>query len=80
MLLIKMLFIKKAFNAVFWFSKNKEMILPHEFIFVFFRYFIGAMLTEKPCQKWGVRKNNKKGDGNIGGLSIEEGTQTFCAL
>ena len=27
-----------------------------------------------------VQKNIKKGDGHVGGLSIEAGVQTFCTL
>ena len=33
---------KKACSVVFQSSKNEEMTLLHEFIFVFIQYFIGA--------------------------------------
>ena len=70
---MKVLFIKKVFNVVFGSSKNEEIIcLPHEFIFVFIRYFIGAILMEKSCQNWGVREKYKTGDGHIG-VVIEGG-------
>ena len=52
--------------------------MPQEFIFVFIRYFIGAILMEKSCQKW--RFGEKRGNGHIGGLSLEGGVQTFCTL
>ena len=42
---------KKAFHIVLKSSKNEEITLPHEFIFVFIQYFIGVMLLEKSCQK-----------------------------
>ena len=58
---MKVLFIKKASNAVFQSSKNEEITFPHEFIFVFIRYFTGVILSEKSCQKRGVRKKYKKG-------------------
>ena len=47
---------KKAFNAIFQSSRNEEIILPHEFISVFIRYFIRTILMELSSQKWGVRK------------------------
>ena len=37
-------------------SKNEEMRLSHEFVFVFIQYFIEAILSEKSCQKWGLWK------------------------
>ena len=49
-----MLLLKKACNIAFKSSKNEEIILPHEVIFVFICYFTGAILSEKSCQKWGV--------------------------
>ena len=33
---------KKTFNVVLKSSENEEITLPHEFIFVFIWYFIGA--------------------------------------
>ena len=42
MLFIKVLFTKKACSVVFQSSKNEEMTLLHEFIFVFIQYFSGA--------------------------------------
>ena len=61
MLLIKLSFIKKAFNFNFQSSKNEETTLPYEFIFVFISYFIGAILTEKSCQKHGGNSHIKGG-------------------
>ena len=52
---------KKVFNHVFKSSKNEEITLPHEFNFFFVWYFIGAVLLENSCQKWGVQKKYKKG-------------------
>ena len=73
MLLIKVLLVKKASYIDFWFSKNEEITLPPEFIFVFIWYFYGAILLEKSCQKGRGRGVIKiKGDGHIGGLSIEK--------
>ena len=37
------------------------MAFPHEFTFVFILYFIGTILSEKSCRKWGVWKEYKKG-------------------
>ena len=54
-LLLKVLYIKKACNTVSQSPKNGEITLPHEFIFVFIRYFNGAVSSEKSCQKQGVR-------------------------
>ena len=34
--------------------------MPHESIFVFIWYFIGVILLKNSCQKWGVRKKDKK--------------------
>ena len=42
-------------------------------MFVLIRYFIGAILSEKSCQKHGVWKKYKKGDSHIGELYIEGG-------
>ena len=41
-------------------SKNEKITLPQEFIFVFIRYFIGAMLLKQSCQKRGFRKKIKR--------------------
>ena len=62
---------KKACSVVFQTSKHEETTLPHEFIFVFSRYFIEVILLKKSCQKRGVRKKDKKGNGHIVGLCIE---------
>ena len=67
----KSVIYKKAFNIDFYSSKNEEITVPHEFIFVFTRYFIGAILLEKSCQKHGVWKKYKKGDRHVRGLPIE---------
>ena len=71
----KQVVYKKAFNLVFKSSKTEEITLLHEFIFVFIWYFIGAILLEKSCQKWGIQKKNIKR-----GMSIYRGAQTFCML
>ena len=34
-------------------------------LFLFIRYFVGAILSKKSCQKRGFRKKDKKGDGHI---------------
>ena len=41
-------------------SKNEKITLPQEFIFVFIRYFIGAMLL-KVLPKAGLQKKDQKG-------------------
>ena len=56
-----MLLIEKVYNVVFWSSKNEEITLPQEFIFEFIRYFIGAILPKKSCQKWEVLSKDKRG-------------------
>ena len=55
------LLTKKASNVVFQFSKNEEITLPHELIFAFIRYFTGAILSKKSCEKWEVLKRDKRG-------------------
>ena len=46
--------------------------MQHDFIFIFIWYFIGAILSENSCQKHAtLRKNIKRGDSHIGGLSLE---------
>ena len=73
MLLIKVLLVKKASYIDFWFSKNEEITLPPEFIFVFIWYFYGAILLEKSCQKGRGRGGHKnKGGWPYRGLSIEK--------
>ena len=52
---------KRAFSIVFKSSKNEKITFLHSCIFVFIWYFIGAILSEKSCQKWGVWKEYKKG-------------------
>ena len=46
------------------------MTLPDEFIFMFIRYFNRVILLEKSCQKRGVWKKYKKGDGLMGGGGV----------
>ena len=61
-LLVKLLFKKSIFEIVFQSSKDEEEItLPHEFIFVFIQYFIGAILLGKAYQKQGIQKKMLKG-------------------
>ena len=61
MLLIKVLFIKKHITLFISLLKMKKPTLPHEFIFVFIRYFTGAILSEKFCQKRSFQKKYNKG-------------------
>ena len=51
-----------SFNTryCYYFESNLSL---YEFIFVFTSYIIGAMLLEKCCRKWGVRKKCLKGGG-----------------
>ena len=56
MLLIKVLFIKKAFKLFFKSSKNEEITLPDEFIFVFIQYFIEAIMWESLAKNGGFGK------------------------
>ena len=51
-----LLIAKKACNIVLQSSKHEEITYLYEFIFVFTSYIIGAILLEKCCRKWGVRK------------------------
>ena len=67
---MKVSFIKKHVVLFFRLLKMKKQ-LCHEFIFVFSRYFIEVILLKKSCQKRGVRKKDKKGNGHIVGLCIE---------
>ena len=55
-LLMKVLFMKKVCNVVFQSSKNEEMTLPHEFIFLLIRYFIGTKLSRKFVKSDGFSK------------------------
>ena len=73
---------KKAFNVVFWSSKNEEITVPDEFIFVFMMYFIGAILSEKSCRKQRVQKKYEKGGMAIqgGGGVYKKGVRTSCTL
>ena len=43
---------------MFLVSKDEEITMPNEFIFVFFWYFIGPILSKKSCQKWGIQKKD----------------------
>ena len=52
---------KRAFNVALRSSKNEKTTLPHKFIFAFISCFIGAIFSEKSCQKLGVWKEYKKG-------------------
>ena len=74
---------KKAFNVVFQSSKNEEITVPDEFIFVFIMYFIGAILSEKSCRKQRVQKKYEKGgmaiQGGEGGV-YQKGVRTSCTL
>ena len=42
-------------------------------MFVFIRYLIGAIFSEKSCQKHRIWKKYEKEDSPVGGLPIEEG-------
>ena len=66
MLLVKVLFIKKYVTWFFKSSKKKERTLPHEFIFVFIRYFVGAILLKSVAKSRRFRKKIKRGDGHTG--------------
>ena len=66
MLLIKVLFVKKACNIIFLVLKNEEITLPNEFMFVFTWNFNGAIFSEESSQKWEVLKKCKRGDDHIG--------------
>ena len=65
---IELLLIKRACNINLS-SRHEETTFPRGFIFVFISDFIGAILSRKYCQKWGVWKIYKGG-----------GFQTFCTL
>ena len=54
-------FYKKLCNFVFKSSKNEEITLPYELIFVFIRYFTGAILSKRSGQKRGVWKKERNG-------------------
>ena len=78
-----MLFVKKAFNDVFKSSKNEELTLAHDFIFVFIQYLIGPTLSEKSYEKRGVRKKYEKEEWPYrGSLSIEGGFKpsAYCDI
>ena len=75
---------KKAFNVFLRSPKHEEIKFPHKFIFVFFLYLIGAILSKR-YQKWEIRRKNIKGSGSgvgEGELSKERwrGFQTFNTL
>ena len=75
---------KKAFNIFLRSPKHEEVKFPHKFIFVFFLYLIGAILSKR-YQKWEIRGKNIKGSGSgvgEGELSKERwrGFQTFNTL
>ena len=72
--------IIKTLNIVFKCSKNKEKSLPHEVIFVFIRYFLGAILLKKSCQKRGDWKKDKKGEWSYRGTVYERGVLTLRTL
>ena len=54
--------------------------MPHEVIFVFIRYFTGAIMSEKSCQKRGVWKKYVKGVWPYRGVVYKRGVQTFRTL
>ena len=54
----KRAFLKKACNIAFQSSKNEEITLSYEFIFVFIWYFNEAIFSEKFFQMRGVFKKN----------------------
>ena len=70
-------FYKNAHNIAFQSSRNEEITLPHEFIFVFVWYFLGGDVVEQSCQKQGGQKRIKGGMAIQGGLSIEVRVQTY---
>ena len=57
----------------------KKATCPHVFMFVFFSYFIGTILSKKIYSKVGIEKKDIKGYGHIGGC-LEGKVQTFCTL
>ena len=63
MLFIKVFYIKK--HVTFLVSKDEEITMPNEFIFVFFWYFIGPILSKKSCQKWGIQEKDNWGGGGM---------------
>ena len=67
MLLIKVL-LNKAFNFVFQSFKKEEITLPHEFIIVFIRYLIRAVLSKSVNKSRLFGKKIKRGDGFRGGF------------
>ena len=59
-LLIKVFLYKKhVTNVLSYSSKKKERNLPHEIIFVFIWYFIGAISSNNSHQKRRVQKRDK---------------------
>ena len=48
--------------------------------FCFYPAFQWDNIVGNFLPKVGVQKEYKKGDGHLGGLSIEAGVQTFCTL
>ena len=71
MLLIKVLFTKKACKVAFQSAKNEEMSFLYDFIFVFIQYFNGAILLEKSFVKWG--KGGVLEEIQKGKMTIQEG-------
>ena len=52
---------KKSMKRCFiWSSKNEEITISHEFIFVFIWYFIGAILSKRFCLKREFLKKIKR--------------------
>ena len=54
---------KKAFNVFLRSPKHEDIKFPHKFIFVFFLYLIGAILSKR-YQKWEIRGKNIKESGS----------------
>ena len=86
MLLISVAY-KRGCDIVFYSSTDEEITLPHEFFSVYPLFHWGD-IVKKVLSKAGDSKKRLKsgfggggmGDDHIGGLPIEGGVQTFCAL
>ena len=69
---------KKGFNVVVRSSKNEEITFPHDILLIFILYFIGTIFSENLAKSGGFRKNAKRGDGHIRGLSIDRGCKPLA--
>ena len=58
-------------------SKHEEITLAYELIFFFILYFVGATLSKKYCQKWGVCEKNIEGTLSIEG---EFNSSAHCGM